>query len=445
MLTGSVNTKVKHKLALEAPIGTKLVAFVDENTSVKKGDIVARFETEDLQTRIEDLKQSLENMNKDLLIYYEELAILVTSNAADVRSAEDSVATALDNYNRYRKLDGQRDKNTQLLSVSDAAKALEDAITKYNTAYNNLNQMGGSVPKASELENMKKALVDAEKAWDSASVKYKNTLGDRKVFKRYTYPTKVKDVKNRLEQARLDLDRVKVRTTSSLAQKNNQIYNLIQNIKRVEREQLGAFLFYMSNNMQLLAPVDGIVTYGDPDQRWRPTELKVGMDISRGQVLITIPDMSIMIVDVNIPEQYRSKVSIGDELIITPDSIPNLKLPGKIKTIASLPVLLVQWDPASPKVYRSQVEFNLDDTRVVTGMSVQVEVISQIKKDVLFVPIEAVHEEGGKFFVYRETSTKPENVFVELGISNDSFVEIISGLSEGDEVYLYRPFQTSKE
>ncbi len=77
-------------------------------------------------------------------------------------------------------------------------------------------------------------------------------------------------------------------------------------------------------------------------------------------------------------------------------------------------------------------------------MSVQIEVVSQILNNVIFIPIEAVQEQEGKFFVYRNNNGVPETVDVTLGLSNDSFVEITSGLSENDEVYLYRPFQQDK-
>ena len=167
------------------------------------------------------------------------------------------------------------------------------------------------------------------------------------------------------------------------------------------------------------------------------------MDARRKQVIITIPDMSKMIVDVNLPEQYRSKVSAGDRVIITPDSIQTIKLDGKIDTIASLPVNLIPWDQNSPKIYRTVVDFNNNDPRVVSGMSVQVEVVSRILKDVLFVPIEAVFEENGKLLVYKVTLTGPEKVFIKINESNNNYVEVTEGLKEGDDVYLYRPFQTS--
>ena len=74
-------------------------------------------------------------------------------------------------------------------------------------------------------------------------------------------------------------------------------------------------------------------------------------------------------------------------------------------------------------------------------MSVQVEVVSKILHDVISVPIEAVFEEGGQLLVYRKSPAGPEKVNVKIGSSSDSAVEIREGLKEGDEVFLYRPFQ----
>ncbi len=213
---------------------------------------------------------------------------------------------------------------------------------------------------------------------------------------------------------------------------------------RRQEQQLEQYLWYMTK-MQMVAPADGIVTYGDPDRRWGNTEVKVGMDVNFRNVLVTIPDMSQMVVEANIPELYRSKINVGDSVVITPDSIPNLKVDGRVASIASLPVNMIPWDSGSPKVFPSTISFNVkEDPRIVSGMSVQVDVVSQVLKDVISVPIEAVQEQEGKFFVYVSSGSVPEQVDVSLGLSNDSFVEITSGLEEGDEVYLYRPFQQDK-
>ena len=278
---------------------------------------------------------------------------------------------------------------------------------------------------------------------DAYSKYWRPAILERKLFKRYTYPNKLKTLRNNLAQAKLDYEKTKVRTQSLLTQKNNQIYRYEITIRNNER-QLKRHSSWLPM-LTLIAPVDGIVTYGDPDRLWGNPEVKVGMDGRRKQVIITIPDMSRMIVDVNLPEQYRSKVAVGDPVIITPESIQTIKIRGKIASIASLPVNIIPWDKSTPKIYRTVVDFSDDNPKIVSGMSVQVEVVSKILKDVISIPIEAVFEEGGQLLVYRKALSGPEKVNVKIGSTSDSAVEVTEGLEEGDEVYLYRPFQTTKK
>ena len=59
--------------------------------------------------------------------------------------------------------------------------------------------------------------------------------------------------------------------------------------------------------------------------------------------------------------------------------------------------------------------------------------------DVLYVPLQAVYAEAGKYYCYLDESTGLKKVEIEVGRSNDSFLEIVSGLDEGQLVLLYRP------
>lgn len=442
-LTGSVNAKRKHKLSMEAPWGTKLIRVVDENTHVKKGQVVAEYETYELLLRIEDLQVSLDNREKDLGIAEDELKILISSNEADIRTAKDNVIAAEDAYNKYWRLEGPRDKDNQRMSVSDAQTAMDEAEDNMKEAQNTFRNTTYSTTEEEE-----QALVTVNSAvqkYENAVTNYNSKLLERKIFRRYTHPNKLKTLQNSLIQARLNLEKVEVRTKASLQQKEKQIHQIKTQIRNYRRD-LERHKSYLPM-MKLIAPVDGIVIYGDPDKRWGNPEVKVGMDARRKQVIITIPDMSQLIVDVNLPEQYRTKASVGNNVIIRPDSIPNVQVKGKITTIASLPVTLIPWDKNSPKIYQTLVEFNQDsiDRRVVSGMSVQVEVVSKILPNVIFVPIEAVFEDGGNLIVYAKTDKGPEKKIVKIGEANNSYVQIKEGLQDGDEVYLYRPFQAARK
>lgn len=439
-LTGTVNARKKHKLACEAAFRTKLVSIVDENSQVKKGDILAEFETEELKQVIDDLKISLENKNKTLEITQKQRDILVSSNKADIEAAENRVIEAQDAFNKYWKLEGPKEKDSAQLNVDNAEQKSREAKASYEKYLDTFNQTVFSDEK--EETEAKAKLTSLEKEWKSAEVAYNNALLDQKKFKRYTRPNTITSLKNKLDEAKLNLEKVKITTASTIIQKDNEIFNQKSAIKKIEKdlEKHKGFL----SQMKLVAPVDGLVIYGDPDRRWRKIEIEIGMDIRRREVLLTIPDMSELIVDFDIPEQYRSRINVGDKVIITPESMPGLKIDGEVYEIPSLPKSQIHWDPYSPKIYASRIDITEKNSKLVSGMNVKIAIISKVLKNRIIVPIEAVFDKSGKYFVYLKTAGKYKEMPVKIGDSNENFVEIKEGLQPGDVVYLFRPFESGK-
>ncbi|MGL4854948.1 MAG: hypothetical protein ACRC37_06815, partial [Lentisphaeria bacterium] len=80
------------------------------------------------------------------------------------------------------------------------------------------------------------------------------------------------------------------------------------------------------------------------------------------------------------------------------------------------------------------------DKRLVSGMNSQIEIITRILKNVISVPVESVFEENGKYFVFLSKNDRPVKREIELGVSDDSKVEILDGLEAGDIIYLFNPY-----
>jgi multidrug efflux pump subunit AcrA (membrane-fusion protein) len=59
--------------------------------------------------------------------------------------------------------------------------------------------------------------------------------------------------------------------------------------------------------------------------------------------------------------------------------------------------------------------------------------------DALAVPLQAIHPDAGKYYCFLAGDGKPERVEVSLGSSNDTMVEVKSGLAEGARILLYDP------
>lgn len=438
---GTVNASHKHKLALQANFKTKLLWVVDENSWVKKGDVLMRFETDELKQKIEDYEIDLDNLKKELDIAIEDSKILESTNAADIQSAEDKLQQAEDAMRKYRRFERTRTINNHENNINTAESALRDAENAYTELRD--SELGNDDETKSADEKRREELEVKQEAIDSKAVSLENVEGDYRAWRRYDHPTKIKRLRNDLEQAQLNLRKVRISVNSKVIQKRRSIEYYRRRI-RMTQTQLDRHRSYM-DMMVIKAPVEGVVIYSDPDRRWGRLDVKVGMDVGKGQILITIPEMSNLIVDFDLPEEYRSKVNVGDVAVISPDSLVGTKFSGKVMSIATLPVNMVSWDSASPKVYKAKIQFDKQSPLLVNGMSVQLNIVTKVIPKTLFVPVESVFEDNDRFYVYKHTVTGVEEQDVKLGESNDNFVQITEGIEEGDIVYLYRPYQKKQD
>ena len=84
--------------------------------------------------------------------------------------------------------------------------------------------------------------------------------------------------------------------------------------------------------------------------------------------------------------------------------------------------------------YNVTIGFDSLDSRIKPEMSVSAAIITDIKQDVILVPNSAVKTQSGSSYVQVLSGQTPQNVNVEVGLSNDTQTEIISGISVGDNV-----------
>jgi hypothetical protein len=95
------------------------------------------------------------------------------------------------------------------------------------------------------------------------------------------------------------------------------------------------------------------------------------------------------------------------------------------------------------KVYKTLVKINGTHEFLKTRMSCKVEILVRQLADVLVVPIQVVANRGGRKVVYVKTAAGgSEEREVDMGAFNDTFVQIITGLEENEQVLLDPPLRT---
>ncbi|MBN2685740.1 MAG: efflux RND transporter periplasmic adaptor subunit, partial [Pontiellaceae bacterium] len=193
--------------------------------------------------------------------------------------------------------------------------------------------------------------------------------------------------------------------------------------------------------LEVKAPVAGTISYGDPNPRRRYGEQKeivVGTTMNRREVIGSIPDLSQLIVNVDVPEASRSKVKVGMRSEMRIKALPNLQLSGVVQRVADMATNLIEFDQSSPKIYPTVIKVDQTDPSLRPGMTVEVDMISDVISDVIFVPVEALYVKEGKVYCHLKKATGAQEQMVTIGRSSDNYVEILEGLKEGDLVLLSR-------
>jgi len=167
--------------------------------------------------------------------------------------------------------------------------------------------------------------------------------------------------------------------------------------------------------------------------------IREGAAVRERQAIITIPDMTHMAVNVKIHESYIKKVKKGLKARITVDAFPDEPLTGEITKVGVLPDSQNRWMSPDLKVYLTTVTIDGTHDWVKPGMSAKVEILVNRLEDVVYVPVQAISPDNGKQICYVAGAFKPERREVEIGEFTDEFIQIKSGLKEGERVLLRLP------
>ena len=186
-------------------------------------------------------------------------------------------------------------------------------------------------------------------------------------------------------------------------------------------------------NYTITAPISGTVI---------TKSVKAGDKISGGGnsgavTLATIYDLSQVTFEMSVDELDVQSVQVGQSVVVTADAFENQTFSGKVTNVSLA-------SSNSNGVTNYPVTVTLDEVGgLLPGMNVDGQIILEEAENVLVVPVDSLMR-GNKVYVKDDTVKEADgavpagfrSVDVETGLINDDFVEIVSGLSEGDVVYV---------
>jgi multidrug efflux pump subunit AcrA (membrane-fusion protein) len=190
------------------------------------------------------------------------------------------------------------------------------------------------------------------------------------------------------------------------------------------------------NKFTIYAPAPGMLIY---HKEWGGQKRKVGSNISPWDLTVaTLPDLSAMISKTYINEIDISKIQVGQEVRIGVDAFPEKEYTGKVFEVANIGEQLPNTDS---KVFEVVIRVDGTDPILRPSMTTSNQIVTSIYKDVLFLPLEAIHVDDSIPFVYKKNGTKQVVILTE---SNENEIIVEQGLEENDKILLTLPENAEK-
>lgn len=175
------------------------------------------------------------------------------------------------------------------------------------------------------------------------------------------------------------------------------------------------------NKTVIRSPQNGVVTKLD---------IEVGEVVVSGTKVVSIISDSDLEIESNVSEVSIGKVAVGNPVEITFDAFPGEVFKGKVSYI----------EPGETIVdgvvnYKVKVSFDEKYPQIKSGLTSKLDIITSSKNDVLYIPQYSIVSKDDGMYVYKKFGKTSTPVKVEIGIKGqDGSTEILSGLSEGEEV-----------
>jgi HlyD family secretion protein len=359
--------------------------------TVAKGDVLAVLNDVNLRLSADQAKANLDKARAEAGVNND----LIHTSEVSVENAE--------NYFDDTKSLNKKNIAAAEQKVSDAKNYFDDA----ETYYNKVKDDSGSDSSAAKL---------AKLTLDTAQANYEQAKDARDVADQ-TADLAETSAQNSLNTSKANLAAAKSKYVSAASNATVQAFE-------------AAYETSLNNldKATLLAPAAGVI---------KEVNFKAG-EVFGGTIsnINTAGDFAKMIsfeytLEAKVPESDIAKIKVGQPASVAFDAFSaNDKFGAKVASIE--PSATVVQDVVD---YVVKLVMDSSDVRFKDGMSADIDISIQKKEGVISIPDRAIQDSGGKKMVQILVSGKPVDREVKLGLEGDGgMVEIVSGLSEGDQV-----------
>ena len=181
--------------------------------------------------------------------------------------------------------------------------------------------------------------------------------------------------------------------------------------------------------LSVYASRPGLVIYEKIRRPEGLRKVRVGDRVWDGLTIMSLPDLSKLQAIMHIGEGDVEQVKKGQRAFVRLDAYPEPVFSGKVAKI--FPMANPHEDAPNVQVFEAIIDIEEKDPRLKPGMSAAAEIVLTLIPDVLFIPLEAIFQQGDQTLVYCLKESGFEFREVQLGKRSTLSAIVESGLREG--------------
>ncbi|WP_165071169.1 efflux RND transporter periplasmic adaptor subunit [Paludisphaera rhizosphaerae] len=363
--------------------GVAVVSLIENGARVKKGDELCRL---DSSAHEEKARKAEIAVNEAQAARDQALAALEVAKVALIQYEQGETRTETSDYERRIAL-GKSD----LALLAKRLDWTEEMVAKGYTS------SGQLLSERQELEKAKHELTKAE--------------GEYKLFREFKAPKEIVSLRSKVASA-------------------EHAYRLEEEKLAIQKQRLEHLRRQVANCV-IRAPQDGVAVH-DWRSKWFP--IRPGALVYEGQDLLKIPDLSRMEVEVAIHETVGARVKAGMPAVVSIDAIPGRTFSARVASILPMPV--ADWKAWDERMRQYIARVRMDDTPpgLLPLMSARVEIDTGKLPDALAIPVHAMSHIAEESACYVASPQGLSRRAIKTGRSTPDYIEIVSGLEEGEQV-----------
>jgi HlyD family secretion protein len=432
--------------------GVVAEVLVERGQSVKRGTLMARLRTDDLELAIKRAEADLARAQAQLEQLYQ------PPYDAEVASARAELARARAQLDDLYSPANQKDLESAQAAASSARASLKRVLAGLDE-----NEI---TVRAAELRRTEIALKQAQWAYDQiaygdnagaspqaaqleqATIDYETAKANYLIATQGADAADIASAEAQVAQAEAALDNlVRGPTAAEVATSQAQVAQAEATLARLLKAPDSAEVATAQAAVDaaqtavdqakvnlvralLVAPVDGVVT---------EVNVKVGENSTAGRILgVVLSDLSAYHINVDIDEIDIGRIQRNQKVAIAIDAIPDGRFEGYVSDIAVRPAAAAD---SNIVAYEVTIALDSHDARLLTGLTADATIETDRLENIIVVPNRAVSidRSGGepKYTVERVAEDGvPAQVEIELGLRNDTVSQVLKGLAEGDRVVI---------